>query len=368
MPAPWLYTTHPVKDGEQVRAGVANRFTGEVRQRTDYLKERLGNAQFGSSLILYDVAFDPAVRVGQPVYFDVGSGTYKQAMAKLDYDPVSGSLVPNPSCFVEGICLVKVTATRGDVVQLGLVDLDWTQAIGTAGNTVAEGGAYYLSTASPGKLTKQKPPVSVLVALLHGDGVGTANITPIQRDVLEAHVHYAFTLVAEPAGTVRCGVPNETETFFTLHPDKPGWLPASYFGAAAPAGAVFGYNFDQHLALKKIWPPIPSGSAYLELNGIGVDPRRYRVDLNGLWWMDPCWTHAPWSQQEGCVGDTEDSSSSESSSSWSLSSSAFLEVVEHCASDPLLAQLGFAYTDPKRATLRLFFTRMVFKTDRKSTR
>ncbi len=356
---PWVPTTHPVRDGEQVKANVTNRITGELRQRTDYLKKRLDDSRAGSSLIIYDAPLDVSCKVSQPVYFDVSSGTYKPALAKLDYDSVSGAFVPNPSCFVEGIVILKVTGTRGDIAEVGMVDLDWTESIGTAGNTTAEGGAYYLSGVSAGKITKQKPPVSILVALLHGDSTGTANVTLVHRDVLEAHVHYAFTLTAEPAGEIVCGTADVKNEFITVNPDRPGWLPASYFGAAAPAGAVYGYNLEKHPALQRVWPPLPTGSAYLEFNGVGVAPGRFTVDMNGLWWHDECFTRAPWAMREGCADDGTVSSSSSSSSESSSSSSD----ENSCVSDPMLAELGFNFSDPTVALMRLYFTKMVFKTD-----
>jgi hypothetical protein len=365
---PWVPTLTPINDGEQVRQSVANRMPQQIAQRTQNLKEILDSLLAGTALVARDVAVETGVLVGHAVYFHAASQEYRRAIAAVDYDPVSGAYVPSASSFVAGVCLWKHTGTRADIVQLGITPLDWTNAIGSAGNTPAEAGAYYLSGTIPGRLTKQKPPVSVFVAYLHGDTYG--QVLPTPRDVLEQHVHYAFSLYAQPAGVVACTAPNNPYTFLSVDPTSPGWLPDSdpVFGGMAPAGAVYGYNLAQHPALQKIWPPMPLGSCYVEMNGVGVPAGRFSADCNGLWWYDSCYGRAPWPTTEGCSSSSSSSSPSSSSSSSPSSSSSSspsssASPAEICDSGPTLEQLGFVRVDPAQRTLKLYFTKMVFKTD-----
>ena len=135
-----------------------------------------------------------------------------------------------------------------------------------------DAGPYFLSSSTPGMYTKQQPPVSVFIGTLHGNS--SAVFAPTPKDLLDAHVHYAVDLVAHPAGTMACPSPDREYEFIDVNPNLPGWLPAHdpVFMGLAPHGAVYGYNMALDPNLSKIWPPIPLVNAYIEKNGVGVDP------------------------------------------------------------------------------------------------
>ena len=194
--------------------------------------------------------------------------------------------------------------------------------------TVIEGGEfevglYYLSSASEGKITASKPAVGVLVAAIVGqdaDNNYRVFVMPHPRSALDEHVHYKISLSTDPAGTV-IEAPGDTQSsgvdpdtnmcIFTsvsdpnfIHefdglpdPDLIGWLPANdttFDGMIVPEGAKFGYNIQKDPRLRKVWPPVPPGNVYVEINGIGASPNMVKVNSFGIWWMDDCLGRAPW--------------------------------------------------------------------------
>ena len=374
----WISQTHPIADGEQVRAAVTNRPTLEAFQREQHLKDRLDSLQAGQALYLFDVALDPLVQVGQAVYWSAADLEYKQALAKVAFNATLGGYVIAESSYVVGICIAKYTASMGDLLIVGYASgVNFTQAIGAAGNLPADAGAYYLSASQPGHYSKQKPPVGIYVAYLRGDG--SAHVNPTPREVLENHIHYCYDLFAQPAGILHCTDSDRIYQFFSSDPGLPGWLPASdpVFGGMAPAGAKFGYNLTMHPELDRVWPPIPVDNVYLEQDGVGVPKNRYSIDVNGIWWYDDCYAKGPWPIVSGgpCVPSSSSLSSSSSSSLSSSSSSPSGSSSSSpsgssssapsglCDSGPWLEQLGFVRADPTTKTLRLCFTKMVYKTN-----
>jgi len=358
---PWVSRTTPVVDGEEVRAAIKNRHPLELQQRTDNLKQRLDNIQAGEALFVHDVALSPAVKVGHAVYWDVNNLHYDRAIAAVAFDAGVGGYVVAPSSYVVGICYSKSGSTRGSLIPSGTVrDFDFTNGAGVDGQDPTSSGAYYLSASSPGTYTTQKPPVGIYVMFLRGDGV--AHIQPTPREVLENHIHFAFDLFAVPAGTVECPLPDRVYEFLVEDDAAPGWLPASnpIFGGMAPAGAVYGYNLGMHPELERVFPPIPFGTAYLEQDGIGVAADRYSIDLNGIWWYAGCYSKAPWPTEPRPCGSSSSVPSPAVSSSSSSSPSVDPLV---CFSGPYLEEMGFPRVDPSVRTLRLYFTKMVFKTN-----
>lgn len=359
-PTPWVPVLNPVKDGENVQASVTNREPAQLAQRTQYLKDVLDSIAAGEALYARDVALDPATLAGHAVYWDATLLEYRPAIANVVFDETVGGFVIANSSFPVGIVYSKATTTRGDILLLGkITGFDFTDAIGSTGGTPAEAGPYFLSASEAGHYTKQKPPVSIYIGFLQGDGSAVINPTP--RDILEQHVHYAFDLVARPAGTVECPQQGVAYQFVDVDPNLPGWLPASdpTFLGLAPLGAKLGYNLAQHSELQRLWPPIPNVNAYVEVDGIGANPASYSIDNTTIWWFNDCYGKAPWpTEPRPC--DFSSSSSSMSSSSPSESSSS---SNHHCDSGPALESAGFAYTSPFHRRIRLFFTKMVFKTN-----
>jgi hypothetical protein len=214
-------------------------------------------------------------------------------------------------------------------------------------------------------ITKQRPPVGVFVATLHGDLNGSAAVQPTPRSVLEDHIHYSFEMYAQPAGVLECSGRDLLYSFFSVDTALPGWLPAddAIFGGQAPAGAKFGYNLSRHPSLERVWPPLPIESAYIELDGVGVDPSRYVIDNVTMWWMEECYGRGPWAVEVLPCGTDESSSSSSSSSSSGSGAGEFTPSVKACLSDPNLALMGFKYNSPFTARMQLYFVKMVVKTN-----
>jgi hypothetical protein len=354
---PWVSKTHPIKDGEQVKAQVANRHPSELQQRTQHLKDRLDSIGAGEALYVHNVKLASPVQVGHVVYWDSVDSDYKSAYANVTFNPGLGAYTISPTSFAVGVVTQKFTSTTGDVLLFGFLrDFDFTNLIGTPGNTAPEAGAYYL-TSNPllaGRCTKQKPPVGIYVGFLRGDG--SAHINPTPREVLEDHVHFAFDLYSTPAGVLDCPLTsNEKYAFVSTDNSLPGWLPANdpIFGGLAPLGAVYGYNISQHPELDRVWPPIPTNNVYLEMEGVGVKPGTWSVDQTTIWWYDACYGHGPWPVEPDPCGNPSSSNSFCSYDSVAASS---------CALDAPLEEEGFVRIDPCGRGLRIYFTKMIFKT------
>ena len=299
---PWINQLHPVNDGENVQATIANRQPNELDQRTEYLKQRMDDASTGEALYARQVAINPGtllpntqVLPGHAVYWNTTTNQYERAQAAVVFDNALGCYIPAQSCYVVGICVQTYSPSMGDILLSGLIrDFDFTAAIGTSGNTSTFAGAYYLSAIVPGMYSLQEPAIGVYVGYIRGDG--NAHINPIPRNLLESHRHYVVDLSTEPAGVINNPITNEPYSFYATNPASIGWLPANHavFNGLAPAGAAFGYNIKADQAVERLWPPIPLENAYFELNGIGVPESQITVDVNGIWWMTSCYGKAPW--------------------------------------------------------------------------
>jgi len=349
---PWVPQVHPVRNGEDVKDVVTNRFPFELMQRTQYLKDLLDALGVGKALIDRGAPIASDVSVGHAVYWDASTLQYKRAIARVVYDPAVGGFITAPSSYVAGICRFKSSPTVGDVTLLGLDGtINFSAAIGSPGNTPAEAGAYYLSASEAGKYSKTQPAVGIFVCFLHGDG--WAQVYPTPKELLEQHVHYVVDLVAEPAGELECPEPGLPYSFVSEDPNKQGWLTAGHpiFGvpSVAPVGAVFGYNISQHPELNRLWPPFPAETAYIEMDGLGVSRQVCRADSHGLWWFENCYGKAPWpTEPRPCGGVVPEPSSSSSLM---------------CDIGPTLEQMGFVRTDPLKKRMRIYFTKMPAKSN-----
>ena len=352
---PWVTQTNPIKDGEDVKAAIANRHALQLQQRTQNLKDRLDQLNAGQALIARNVPVSAGTKTGHAVYWDATTLQYKPAYAGVVFDNTLGGYITGPSSYVMGMCVMKYGATRADIALIGLIDtMDFTNGIGTPGNTPAEAGAYFL-TANPGTAgmyTKTVPPLGIFVCFLRGDG--SAHINPTQHELLESHVHYAVDLVSKPAGVIMCPDPLSPYSFISEDPAEAGWLPANnaVFHGFAPVGAVFGYNIAADPAVSRIWPPFPPEAVYLEKNGIGVGSDFFRADVHGLWWFKNCYAKAPWAIEPRPCGVVPPLNSSSSSVPFPV-----------CEILPTLEQLGFVRTDPEKSAMRLYFTKLIAKSN-----
>lgn len=306
----WLSNIRHVAPGEPVQAGVVSRPDRALVDRTEYLKQRLDAAALGQAIFDVDATLAETVLPGQPVFWNAVTQRYEPALAAVESDPVTQALVTQKSSDVLGICYKKKNATLGDIVLSGIVKLpELTNAV-TGPITP---GRYYLSAAEAGKLVKTRPPVMVSVCYVQGPRDTCADdpwviVMPKITDILEDHIHYRFELVPLPAGEHDPDVAASAGYHAIDNPDATleGWLPADHaiFQNKAPLGAKFGYNFSQHAALSRVWPPQPLqavsvlwdkganrvGAAEIPLGAGGLCV----VDLNGIWWMTDCYGEVPW--------------------------------------------------------------------------
>jgi hypothetical protein len=285
-----------LKDGEAVNAGVAGRPDADLQSNLNYLLDLVDDIRGGQGATRHRATLDAQVLPGQPVYWNVGMQQFEPALATVAADTLTGGLVLAASTDVVGIVLFKENSTLGDVLLAGYGQVDLAQAIQDDAPVLP--GRYYLSTRTPGRLTQQRPAVSV--AVLIADGAGGVYVQPTLRNFLEDHVHYEFRLHARPAG-------GATGVVVTV-PDGlvPGWLPADHasFAGKAPVGAAYGYNLPADVPLQRVWPPIPISSANIFWDkgqghvGGTVVPRGTNglVEINhdGIWWMSNVAGDIPW--------------------------------------------------------------------------
>jgi hypothetical protein len=328
----WLHNIRHVNPGEPVKANIVGRPDRALEARTGYLKDRLDAAELGRALFDTDATIAPDVVEGMPVFWNYQTQRYEKALAAVENDEATQTLVTQASSDCIGILYNKKSSTLGDVVLRGIVRMP---AIANAVNGGVNPGRYYLSATEPGKLVQQKPPVTVSVCYVQGAKDNCADdpwvvVMPQMRDFLDDHIHYRFELETTAAGTVV----HENGKYVITNPDEnaKGWLPANHavFNGKAPAGALFGYNFKADLAISRVWPPVPIlavamlwdkgadlvGATEIPLgkNGLAV------CDLNGIWWMSDCTNDVPWVRDLSGVLAASSSSAIYSSSSSSSSS------------------------------------------------
>lgn len=308
--AKWLQNIKHVTPGEPVQAGVVGRPDRALDDRTAYLRQRMDAAELGRAIFDVDATVAPNVLEGQPVFWNNATQRYEQALAAVENNPSTQTLEVRPSSDCVGLCFKKKNSTLADIVLYGIVRLP---ALNNAVDGPIVAGRYYLSSAEAGKLTIQRPPATVSVCYIQGAKDNCADdpwvvVMPQVRDFLEDHIHYRFELVARPAGVHDSAAAVETGVHLIDEPDATleGWLPADHqiFNDKAPTGAKFGYNFSQHEALARVWPPVPLqavavlwdkgldlvGATELPLGNDGVCV----VNNDGIWWMKDCYGDVPW--------------------------------------------------------------------------
>lgn len=317
----WLNNIKHVAPGEPVEAGVVSRPDRALEQRTEYLRDRLDAADLGRALFDMDATVSPDVLEGQPVYWNAQAQRYERAIAAVETDQTTGLLVIQPSSDCVGLVYHKKAADRADIVLRGIVKLP---ALVNAISMPIAPGRYYVSADEAGKLTQQKPPITVLACHVQGpkdncDDNPWVVVIPQVRDFLEDHIHYRFELVTTAAGTDN--VTNGKHTIADTDADARGWLPANHsvFGGKAPPGALFGYNIKADANIARVWPPMPIQAVAMlwdkGVNRVGAQEIPLGLDglavcdVNGIWWMSDCEGDVPW------VRDLNDPSSESGGSS-----------------------------------------------------
>ena len=303
----WNKQIKPIRNGEPVSAGTANRPVRQLEARTQYLKNRVDGLSQVSAIIAWDQPINSDALVGQPVFWDESLQRWDLAFADAEADS-QGNYVATASARCRGIILDKPSSNSAHIVLYGIVPLETlTNAI----DGDVDPGVYYLSAQTPGKLVTQRPPVTCFVCEVLGpvtdcSDLPYAFVSPQLREFQFDHTHYRFALTARPAGTT--SPPLEGDVHEITDPDASlsGWLPANHesFGGHAPVGAQFGYNIAADASLSRVWPPVPlSAVSVLWDKGrdhvgatevpLGRDGLVY-VDTYGIWWMSDCYGDVPW--------------------------------------------------------------------------
>lgn len=279
----WQFNIKHVNPGEPVEAGVVNRPNRALADRTAYLKDRLDAAEAGKAIIDLGATVASNVLPGHAVYWNADRQQYELALAAFNVDADTGGFVLAPSAECVGLCYQKTAENKADVALSGLVRFkDLTASIGQ----IVEPGKYFLSAAAPGKLAKQKPPITAPICYVLGlrDNCTTdvyVLVCPQIKDSFDEHVHFRVELSTASASTAA----------------DIGWLQANHasFNNKAPAGATYGYNIAADKKLSNVWPPVPLSSvAILRDKGDGVDATEIHLDpagkalvnLHGIWWLD----------------------------------------------------------------------------------
>lgn len=305
----WKFNVQHVNPGEPVDAGIVNRPDRALSDRTAYLKDRLDAATGGKALFDLDAPIDGAVLPGHAVYWDAATGMYKRALAVVTTDDASGALIAEPSSHCVGLCYKKTSTSAGDIVLYGLVTFaNFENAVDVG----ATPGKYYLSGVNPGKVTKQKPPISSAVCYLLGprDTCTTdvkVLVQPNMRDSLDEHTHFKKQLHPFAAGG-SINISGDNVSIVGGNENLRGWLPADHavFNNLAPTGAKFGYNLAADDALNQVWPPIPlqsvsvlwdKGQNRLGATEVAQYPEGVvKVDANGIWWFTDCREDVPFQE------------------------------------------------------------------------
>ena len=302
-----------IVDGDPVNQGTINSVLRDLDNNTRYLKEVFDAATLGSTVFARKVTVETDAVVGMAVYYNVANSRFERAKAAAVVDS-NGEAVTADSSHVWGVVYSKHTATSADLLLTGYASLNISAAV--TGSVTA--GMYYLSSSNPGKLVREKPPVTV--GVLQADGSGNVFVNPSFSDVLVDHTHHSVDLVTKPAGDheppLSTGTHSITQPAAGWDTAVEGWLPASHTvfdTRKAPTGAKFGYNIDANSYLSGTWPPTPIDNAYIEWDrggdtytgsaGIALgDKSVIKLDDNGIWWMTDCYDTVPWSKDYNTTG------------------------------------------------------------------
>ena len=301
----WKDIIPQIANGQPVNAGFAGAPDRALENNVRWLKERLDALSAATSLHDFDQPLASSVAVGMAVYWNTTRSQYEPAKAAVTTDTETGYLVLAETAFVVGICDLKSSATVGNILLLGVGQVDLDNVVSAA----LANGRYFLSSSTAGHLTQQQPGVGIPILLRQDSRV---IVQPLPTELLLAHSHFGVELYAMPAGTAPVPEVGNNHVITVADVDQTGWLPADdeSFQDLAPTGAKFGYNLAAHPALQQLWPPVPLSAASLAverpplalvddilvpvLGETILGPDFVRVDANGIWWFSDCYNQAPW--------------------------------------------------------------------------
>lgn len=221
-------------DGEYVEHDTLNRPIRQLRERTDWLRQRisdmLGTANH-ESLRLVDVPLTAdganAPDVRDFVYLNPDTHTYEKAKATAEVYASIYETAADES-YAVGL-LVSKTGNLGTVVIAGRAwmtsDDVWDLSTMLESGESFRSGPYYLSGVDAGKMSGEANGPAIYLGYFADDAEtpgygGYALLSPQYKDVGEAHVHRAFALMSQPAGSqqIHGTIPNATHTLHGFWP------------------------------------------------------------------------------------------------------------------------------------------------------
>lgn len=324
---PWLPTVTRISDGDAIDQTTLNTPIDQLIQRDQHLYDKFAELANKSVLITTSQPIHPksTFTVGELCMAYYKSDADGVGLAKgttgFTSSSTSSMFTPNNSnysfglvkavdptaktadLYIEGLCELSVALNDSS---LGLIQKDANGAVETFAV-----GPYYLSSKSPGKITRNPSGVPVYVgyALSTTKFVLHTNVDEFSQ----FFINYRFHILDRVAG-----YPVLSTTWSILGTDttKLGWIPADY---GAPSGAKFRYNIpstdnlsaDATLTdaerteaseLAKNLPPVPANFNQLYVDGllqrytdIYDTAGLYSVNEYGLWWHSNTAGQQPWS-------------------------------------------------------------------------
>ena len=200
---------------ENMEPDVLNRPVRQLTERTQYLYDRvssmIGADTFESVRTLNAVlettgAYAPTV--GDFVYFDRSTNTYKKAMVGSSAEDAA---IASDQSYPLGLLSAVNADGTGTIVLYGKLDLatsgsgwDLNSMIEDGDETYSD-GRYYLSATEAGKMTASPTGLAVYLGQFVEDEDnpgygGYAILNPQYKDMSEAHFHRAYPLYDQPAG------------------------------------------------------------------------------------------------------------------------------------------------------------------------
>ena len=213
-----------IADGDAVSASIANAPLSDLSSRTEYLRCFLESLEVGTAHYVRNVVFHTEVALGDVVYYEASSSSYRKAFVHIDgrdvYDNESCDTYTLDSSIADSsyafgvvvekgtdnvVCINGQFSTKlydsGGATLIPNLLVGYTSSMTEASKT----GQMYLSTASAdaGKVTKTKPQLGVPVCFITPDPDNTGHYLVHVRtnlhDLMQAHRHYSFRLTNEPA-------------------------------------------------------------------------------------------------------------------------------------------------------------------------
>ena len=205
MPTPWISNVTQVSDGEVVNQAVTNRAIRQLTQRTQYLKEVVGDGTQASGVLSYSgVPIDSGVSNGTWVYRDDSTGIHKKALFTIE-DSGAGVASMSASSAVVGIVISAANMSDATILVAGAsikpsdVGVASWQPLCVSTETFVP-GFYFLSDIEPGKMTRASTASSIALGWF---SYSWARVLPQYSDPLIQHRHDSFVLHNRPASYSR---------------------------------------------------------------------------------------------------------------------------------------------------------------------